>query len=803
MFLAFAIGLGLSNAANDVSTAGAKQQMLEKAWSKDLDSVGEGVSPVKRVVTLLNKMKAELEKEADNEAEMYDKMVCWCKTGEKEKTAAIAAADAKDIELSSEIEGRSARGGELAAEITNLKGQIADDTAAYKEARAIREKESASFRDGETDLTQAITNLKNAIAILGRHQGGSFLQLGAPLVSGLEVMLRDLAFKYELLTAGHERSGKTAAAPSFIALATTHGKAVSSGETTEESAEDSVRHSLLNALDVTGVAVSSELPLNMAERLVAQATKQQQVRNHAFLQTAEQQPGMYASYSTRSDGIFGILNQMLEEFEAELKDSIESEGTAKESFKAMEAAKTEQLAVGKEKLDEMEVEASANSKGLSDAKEDLDNTRAQRSADVEYLRNLKTTCNDLDAQWEKRSKTRNAELKAVAETIVILTEDDNREMLAKSVPAAAASFLQTASASTSQLLAKRRAASTSSYLRRAARAPVFDADDLLSAWHGRHRGSPPVGALAGPRAQLSTLAVSVQLDGFEKVKKVMDDLIAEMKKQHEEEVKFKAYCQEEFSGNEKATHAKAVEKKDLETTLDTLAAETAKLNTEIAEAKTNSAETELSIKEASEQREKENAEFQSTVADQRATQSILKKALARLEDFYKKGLGKAALLQAKQEPPVKFNEYKDNAGSSPVMGLLEQIIEDSVTLETEATASETEAQTDYEGFVKKSNDLIASLSEAITTKTKAVATAMAETAEAEASKADAEAELESLAQILSDLHGECDFVVKNFEIRQKARLQEIEAIQGAKGILSGDVETATPPPPTTTWNPLA
>jgi chromosome segregation ATPase len=285
------------------------------------------------------------------------------------------------------------------------------------------------------------------------------------------------------------------------------------------------------------------------------------------------------------------------------------------------------------------------------------------------------------------------------------------------------------------------------------------------------------------------LAVSVQLDGFEKVKKVMDTLIAEMKKQHEEEVKFKAYCQEEFGANEKATHAKGVEKKDLETTLDRLSAEIAKLEKEIGEAKTQVSETELAIKEANEQRENENSAFQTTVADQRATQSILKKALARLEDYYKKGIGKATLVQTMQEPPVKFNSYKDNAGSSPVMGLLEQIINDSKTLEAEATATDTQAQADYEVLVKRSNDLIAQLSEAITTKTKVVATAKTDTAESQASKQDAEAELAALGQSLADLHGECDFVVKHFEIRQKARLQEIEAIQGAKGILSGGVES--------------
>merc|ERR1719188_743056 len=79
----------------------------------------------------------------------------------------------------------------------------------------------------------------------------------------------------------------------------------------------------------------------------------------------------------------------------------------------------------------MQEEDADNKKALSDAKEDLSITRNQRSEDVEFLRNLKLSCNDLDTQWEKRSKTRSAELKAVTETIAILSEDDSREQLVK------------------------------------------------------------------------------------------------------------------------------------------------------------------------------------------------------------------------------------------------------------------------------------------------------------------------------------------------------------------------------------
>ena len=57
--------------------------------------------------------------------------------------------------------------------------------------------------------------------------------------------------------------------------------------------------------------------------------------------------------------------------------------------------------------------------------------------------------------------------------------------------------------------------------------------------------------------------------------------------------------------------------------------------------------------------------------------------------------------------------------------------------------------------------------------------------EAEVEKEAVMTELEQLANEDADLHSSCDFVLKNFEIRQTARDQEIEALKQAKAILSG------------------
>merc|ERR1719218_338727 len=260
-----------------------------------------------------------------------------------------------------------------------------------------------------------------------------------------------------------------------------------------------------------------------------------------------------------------------------------------------------------------------------------------------------------------------------------------------------------------------------------------------------------IGAAGGPRMTLSTLAVSVGLDSFTKIKEKMDTMVDELKKEQAEEVKFKEYCEKEMNANEKETFVKTDQKADLEALIEKLTKLLKKLAEEIADENKQIAETETAILKASQVREGENAEFQTVVADQRATQDILTKALGKLKAFYKNAKGGAFAQRAAQEPPVKFNSYSKNAGASPVIGMIEQIIEDSRALEAEAVAGEKEAQASYETFVKDSNDLIKKLQDSVAAKNKANAQAAEDKEQGKSDLESAIGELESLALTAQDL----------------------------------------------------
>jgi len=280
----------------------------------------------------------------------------------------------------------------------------------------------------------------------------------------------------------------------------------------------------------------------------------------------------------------------------------------------------------------------------------------------------------------------------------------------------------------------------------------------------------------------------VRLDAFTRVKKAIDDMIAELLVEKADEIKHKDFCVDEFNKNELETVKKDREKKDLIAKIDDLESTIDQLTKAIDTLKAEIAEMQVQLKRAGEDREKENKEFQTTVADQRATQKLLQAALTILQDFY--GKADAATLLQRQEPagpppPPGFEGYKKSAASGGVMGMIQQIINDAKAMEGEAIRSEEDAQKAYEDFVKETNASVDAKSKDIVNKSQTKAKAEADLVEAKEFKESVMVELEQLSNYNAELHASCDFIMKNFDLRQSARDEEVEALRQAKAILSG------------------
>merc|ERR1719331_3359538 len=222
-------------------------------------------------------------------------------------------------------------------------------------------------------------------------------------------------------------------------------------------------------------------------------------------------------------------------------------------------------------------------------------------------------------------------------------------------------------------------------------------------------------AMKSGDAQLAKLASSAKLLDFSEIKKAIDDMMAELKKTQKEEADKYEFCTSEIKSNEKETAAKHELKADLEQKIDDLSSAITTLKDEIAALDAQVAQTNVEMKAASENREAENKDFQVTVADQKATQAILKKATDRMKAFY-------GFLQTSQTPP-KQGTYSKHGGGNLVVSLLQSVIAESEDVEKKALNAENEAQKSYEEYMADSNAANAAANESIMNKSGAKAKA--------------------------------------------------------------------------------
>jgi len=410
------------------------------------------------------------------------------------------------------------------------------------------------------------------------------------------------------------------------------------------------------------------------------------------------------------------------------------------TFAELRSAKTSEIESGEKMAEDKEDQLAQTDNDLAEAKEDLGQTQKQLAEDTTFMNNLKKMCAEGDANFEERKNSRLKEIQAVAETIEILTGDEAKDAMDTTF-----SLVQV---------------SSTDKLRREAAAVLRRSRNV----------------------DLSMLATSVELDAFTKVKSMIDKMIETLKTQQADEVKKNDWCKAELQENEMTTMKTKDLKADLEAKSGQLENSIKTLAEEIEKANLDISNLRVELQRASENRKKENLDFQRVVADQTATAEILAKALDRLANFY----DEAAFAQTKkQTPPVAQMEYKKSSGAGGVMSMIEKLIYDTKDITAESKKTESEAQAAYEALVADTNESIKDLMAAVTSKTKAKVKAKKDLSMTQDDLADAVTELEELGKYNADLHAECDYVLKNFMIRQKARQEEIESLQQAKQILNG------------------
>jgi len=498
-----------------------------------------------------------------------------------------------------------------------------------------------------------------------------------------------------------------------------------------------------------------------------QSESQPNLRAGAFLGEVDSQPaagGAAAgskSYNSRSGGIIGLLKAQEDEFSKNLASAQKTEASALGDFQKLSAAKSAEIAAGSDQKEQKELQLADLISKVAKAKEEVEATMSALSADQAFLLEATQNCRIEDEEYAKRVAVRSDEITALGETLNILTGDEARSLFDKTI-----SFLQVGSVSNSnsaERLAAQEKAATSAMNR-------------IVAVARKHKNW-----------MLASLAVKVKLDAFTKVKVAMDKMKAELQEQQKSEYAKNEQCKTDLDVTEDKIKVRNNEKadldskhKDLTNTLETVANDINRLKDEVAE-------MEVALKEAGEQRKAANKLYQTTMSDQRAMITILNMALTRMKEFY---APKAALVEVRQHavaapPPPKPKGFEKSASSGGVLQLLASIIADAERTESEIKMGEQKAQEEYAAFVQSSTASIEADRSAIETAEKQSANAAGAKSETEEAQLANGGALTKLNELLNAVHGDCDFLLKYFDVRQTARAEEIGSIDDAKAILSG------------------
>merc|ERR1719213_742669 len=137
-------------------------------------------------------------------------------------------------------------------------------------------------------------------------------------------------------------------------------------------------------------------------------------------------------------------------------------------------------------------------------------------------------------------------------------------------------------------------------------------------------------------------------------------------------------------------------------------------------------------------------------------------------------------------PPPAAEAYKKKGEESGgVIQMMDSMIADLDKEMQTAEIDEKNAQEEYEGFMSDSAEKRALDSKAITDKSAAKAEMEAALAKANTDKQGTTSELMATGEALMGVHGECDWLLENYESRKSAREGEVDSLKKAKSVLSG------------------
>jgi len=681
-------------------------------------------NPIRKVVNLLQSLREEVEAEGRKEKELFDKFVCYCTTNTEKLTAAIDTGRSNIGDYEATMKELSGSNAALELEIKDLKEDLEENQKAIADATGVREKETEEYQSESAEMSTAIASLDKAIPAIekGMAPADALMQVGlGGKANGAKLLAHAPSMEDHVVLAGLLQGGDAA---------------------------------------VAGVVGSGQ--------------------------------------------ILGILQQMRDNFKEDLAASTKSEEESAKTYDELKSAKEKQIAALTSELREKVSRVSSQKAVLAETKENHEDATAALAADETYIAELKQSCKDKSAEFDQNTRDRNIEIQAIGEAVKILNEDSALDLFKKTVPQPMEppSFVQVKDGKQT--------------LRRLAEAMQRAAKVL------------PAGEFAGVQlVQLQLL--QAEPDQFGPVKKMITDMVASLQKEQKDDSAQRDFCNKALpqSAVDKASIQQGMD--DKSRSMDEMKTEVTSLEDKIKGMTAEIAELDAAVQASTEQRKEENAFHTQAMSESMMAMQLLNKAKDKLAAVYQAKEGEPALIEVRRSdsredpdsqmnamlgisflqvdavatsllqqsiqalavqaptatPPETASYDKKTGAGMGIMALMSNLISDLKVEQQRAQSEEAAAQKNYEEGLKDSQASREATSKEVVAMQSQKAMLEEKIHEAKASHRTLEGEMSSMKQKIASLHEECDFIVANFELRQRARAQEVEAMQNAIAILSG------------------
>jgi hypothetical protein len=538
---------------------------------------------------------------------------------------------------------------------------------------------------------------------------------------------------------------------------------------------------------------SSKMPLKTRKSLMSflQFSSPDEARKALLQEAAEEgieigngdgvAPPEAAVYENSAGNIIEMIEELGSKFEDERMDLEKREANMQQAFLMMTKDLTGSIAEAEMMIATKKSTKATRLEDAAEAKGDLSNTEASVAEDTKFLEDLNAECEQKSWDFEQRQKVRTGEIEAIGKAIEIMSSPEV-------AGGAKHTALNQRSMSVGVSLAQLRSSGQS-------------ANQEAVAQFLQQRSTVIKSRL------LALMAQKVSADPFQKVKKMIRDMIQKLMEEANEEAEHKGFCDAEMSTNKQTRDNKGEEAEGLKADIEGFSADISKLAEEIASLGDQIVAIDAAVQKATAEREAEKSKNTATVKDAETANVAVTQAIAVLKEFYEK-----AAVPVEQPAPIKgpikwdpraiqllsFVQTSSTRSDQPemeegsytgmgnggVLGLMEVVQSDFEKLISETTATEAEAAKIYDEFMADSDQDKAVKN----ADSKHLATAkQGKESKLTTAKKDLRIvgeELDAAMAYYDKLKPSCEEKVMSYEEKVAQREAEIESLKEALEILS-------------------